>query len=1574
MPPSQEEAVKAELAKISLSYGGRRTQFLSAQKTYASKITSFVSAHNDTVLTKLNEQAKVFEEKFNSLLACIIEAQETRGIPEDDLVLWKDRESHAFAIFKECTDMHYEAEHIYHASKITPRVKREEGGSTTSTSQGQAFMQVDLATRPPMLTREYQPKEVSTWMEDLEDFFDINDLYLRDEKSQFAYVKQILEREILDDIRPHITENTPVFGTDDDETSVKKLILKYFEKQKPVMARRVELLGIKITEEESDTEYVRRISRLGKMADLDSMTGDDFLALAIIHGMREHPKKMTQYIPKNDSTPIMDFIKTTAEQLDISRNAVQWATPKSTSSHDISAVGFRRNNPKRGPMPRRFGPQNTRRRTNFKYQCERCGKKPHDRGEKCPAKAHKCRRCHKIGHWERQCYRQNAEINKIELPDEEEEEQLDEMSGFTEEELAELEELEGKMSSPTEAHSNQENAVHMVELSQDCKAVSEEQLIQEYMSRVASKCEQPFSVNLTSLLGKQRRQRPWLKLKVRQKGRQFLMNGLPDSGADKDIMPASLARQMNLEIREAPHLTLLNADEARMKCIGCTILVIQWKGDPFLVEFAVVENCKKVLISYDTLVELNVIPETFGLISSNRAAKTIPESPLNIHLAETNEHPTSKSQVSTTKDVEASLIAEFGDSVLQDTLPDKPMRGKKMSFKVKDDAIPFRTTRVRAVPAAWEKAAKSLIDDLVDKGIIVPVTEPTEWVAPGHFVAKKGCSINDIKIRLVTDFRQLNKYLIRPVHMFPSAQEIADSIQADSKFFCAMDALMGYFQIELSEEASMLTTFLVPWGRYRYIRAPMGCSASSDEWCQRSDMVVDGLEWAHKIVDDILIEASSLPELHERIRTVLERCKSSNMTISRKKLTIGDQVEFAGFIVSKEGIKPDPNKVRALQEFPHPTNITELRGFLGLANQLASFVPNLVHATEGMRVLLKKDTAYTWEEVQKESFQSVKSILTSDLLVKPFDSTLETIVATDASRLHGLGFIMYQIGVNGQKRIVKCGSAALTPAQKNYATIELEMLGIVYACHKCFTFLMGRPFKVLTDHKPLTGIMQKALSDITNPRILKFRELLSPFQFELEWISGKTNICADSISRMNLSSEELFSIHCVSWEDLDRIYINSVEFAPVVTHLKKYIDDSYNSIIHAVERNKSSVLLQRDHPARALQQVWDSLSVWEMPDGTKLLCYEVNRIIPPSKARKHIIWDMHRSHAGITKMCRAISRIYFWPGMKRQVENLVHSCDMCQELRPTQPLTPVPSDICTKPMEKVHLDHFQIGPKYYIVGVDGFSGYTWAAQTKGLGTMEAVDFLKKKIGYIFGYPYICRTDCGPAFRGAFTTALETLGIRHETSSPHAPWSNGNAESAVKTAKHLIMKCNRDDGDWEDKLSHLMTIPRAHAKSPAELMFGRFVRRSALAANKEDLAQVLSRKDAQESKFKVGDQVRCQNPLSGTWHIKGKIVGVNPSGKSYAIETDEKVITRNERYIKAIKGALPANFWKYLNEETERERDESAEREEEHTESDSSSSDTGVSSPSSSGIAIGGNIPEDSPPPIRRSPRLAAKRE
>ena len=308
------------------------------------------------------------------------------------------------------------------------------------------------------------------------------------------------------------------------------------------------------------------------------------------------------------------------------------------------------------------------------------------------------------------------------------------------------------------------------------------------------------------------------------------------------------------------------------------------------------------------------------------------------------------------------ILSSF-PTVFRDVITETPMVGEPVHIHLRENAVPFRISVARPIPLRFQEAAEKSIKLLLDAKIIARCDTPTEWCSPGFFVLKG----DGKSVRLVTDYTKLNSFVERPVHPFPSVIDILQAIPASAKLFAKFDAVNGYFQIPLDEHSSRLTTFLLPSGRYRYLRIPQGLNASSDEWCRRSDAVVEGLAWARKIVDDILIWGEDIASLHARILEISNRAKALNVILSRKKFVIGDELPFAGYIVSSKGISPNQERVSAIKDFPTPVDTTGIKSFMGLANQLSFFIPDFAHQTRGMRALLGKNTVFQWLPEHQEA-------------------------------------------------------------------------------------------------------------------------------------------------------------------------------------------------------------------------------------------------------------------------------------------------------------------------------------------------------------------------------------------------------------------------------------------------------------------------------------------------------------------------------------------------------------------------------------------------------------------------------
>ena len=758
-----------------------------------------------------------------------------------------------------------------------------------------------------------------------------------------------------------------------------------------------------------------------------------------------------------------------------------------------------------------------------------------------------------------------------------------------------------------------------------------------------------------------------------------------------------------------------------------------------------------------------------------------------------------------------------------------------------------------------------------------------EWCSPGFFVPKPGG-----KVRLVVDYRGINRHIERPVHPFPSPRDILKGIKPNSKWFLKLDAVQGYYQVPLDEESSSLTTFLLPSGRFRFLRAPMGLSPSSDGFCERTDIILAPVPDMLKIVDDALLQAPTKEELLKKLEVALVCCRKHNLTLSAKKMSMGQSINFAGYIISADGVKPDPGQVKALKDFPVPTNLTELRSFLGLANQLAFLLPDLAHATAGLRPLLKKDVAFLWLPEHQSSFEDTIKLLTSDMIVKPFNPSFKTELLTDASRLKGLGYALVQRAPDSeQPRLVQCGSRTLNSADKRYAPNELECLGICYAVLDCRFYLQGGHFDVMTDHRPLVGSFNKPLSDIPNARIQRLREKLADFSFDVHWVPGKVHLIADALSRA-----PLFDPPEHETINVNHVLINSISDPAIQLLDEAAKDDSdYVAVREAIAGGKTIANLPPTHPAKLFSRCWDDLSILQ-----NLIILDDSRIVMPRSKRRYILDLLHKSHAGVTRTYKTARAAYYWPSMKRDIEDLLQSCEECQMVRPSQHDVLKPFPDASEPMHSVSLDLFSYAGHDHLVMVDRFSNFMWVHRLKRTTTADVTNALRGWF-HDFGLPFEVISDNGLQFRSEFAAFCQSMNIQHRTSSPYNPASNGLAESAVKSAKYLLQKSS----GWTDFLDRLVawrsTVSTAGQRSPAEKFWGRTPR--------TELPRLSSLGPLKASAvpstlpgLPIGSVVSVQNPHTGRWDDCAEIIELCDSGHSFKLKRSVgSTITRGRKLLK-----------------------------------------------------------------------------
>ena len=269
------------------------------------------------------------------------------------------------------------------------------------------------------------------------------------------------------------------------------------------------------------------------------------------------------------------------------------------------------------------------------------------------------------------------------------------------------------------------------------------------------------------------------------------------------------------------------------------------------------------------------------------------------------------------------------------------------SIKLKEDAVPFALTTPRRVPIPLLPKVKEELLRMEKMGVITRIEEATDWCA-GMVVVPKPSG----KVRICVDLTNLNESVCRERHILPSVEQTLAQI-GGAKHFSKLDANSGYWQIQLDTESSKLTTFITPFGRFRFNRLPFGITSAPEHFQRRMTEILGDIEGVVCLVDDVLVSGKTQEEHDQRLLEVLSRIKRSGLTLGPDKCEINKtSVKFLGQVVDENGVRPDPEKVQAIMQMKPPTSVSELRRFLGMVNQQSKLSPHLADQTKPLRELL----------------------------------------------------------------------------------------------------------------------------------------------------------------------------------------------------------------------------------------------------------------------------------------------------------------------------------------------------------------------------------------------------------------------------------------------------------------------------------------------------------------------------------------------------------------------------------------------------------------------------------------------
>lgn len=756
------------------------------------------------------------------------------------------------------------------------------------------------------------------------------------------------------------------------------------------------------------------------------------------------------------------------------------------------------------------------------------------------------------------------------------------------------------------------------------------------------------------------------------------------------------------------------------------------------------------------------------------------------------------------------------------------------------EAAPIRE-RFRPLPPAMYRDMKVLLAEMLESGVIRESTSP--WAAPVVMVKKK-----DGSWRFCVDYRKLNAITHKDAFPLPRIEETLTTL-TKSCWFSTLDLASGYWQVGMDPKDREKTAFTTPIGLYEFDRMPFGlCNAPATfqrlmQHCLSGQVTESVLVY----LDDIIVYSPDFSSHLQHLDAVFARLWNHGLKLRPDKCKLlQKEVKFLGHVVDDRGVRPDPEKVSAVQECRIPATVRQVRAFLGLAGYYRRFIPGFAKMALPLnRLLAGAPAAQTrtrkveWTSECQDAFVKLKAALTQAPVLAYADFSLPFVVYTDASN-QGLGAVLAQVQ-GGRERVIAYASRSLHPTERNdsnYSSFKLELLALKWAVTEKFKdYLMGVKFTVFTDNNPVAHLRTAQLGATEQRWVAK----LSAFDFDVKYRAGRENVNADALSRLPRSSA----------------VIEQVE-AEVMESIPSGLDGSHEDWFHAQENDpdlrevRAAVYMGRPPSkvervnlpvgVRRLLQHWRKLVVHQqvlcrhiIDPGT---CEERFQVVCPTARRKEV-WECYHEatgHAGVERTLTCIRRHFFWPDMENEVREFQSGCVACSLQRDrTEVRAPLVPMTASFPLEVVGLDFLSLGRpedtyQNILVMTDWFTHYAWAVPTRDQTALTTVKALWTHVISKFGCPMRFHADQGPNFEATVVRELCSLyGITKSRTTPYHPSGNGKTERLNQTLLNMLRTLSEEKQNrWPEFLPELLMaynnmVHSVTGYTPAYLMFGRHCR-------------------------------------------------------------------------------------------------------------------------------------------------------
>jgi hypothetical protein len=774
----------------------------------------------------------------------------------------------------------------------------------------------------------------------------------------------------------------------------------------------------------------------------------------------------------------------------------------------------------------------------------------------------------------------------------------------------------------------------------------------------------------------------------------------------------------------------------------------------------------------------------------------------------------------------------------------------------------------RRVSPHNREVIREAIKKMLDAGIISPSRSP--WASPVVLVPKKTG-----EVRFAIDYRKLNDVTKKEIYALPRIDDTLDAL-GNAKWFSTFDMASGYWQIPMAKEDIEKTAFITFEGQFQYNVMPFGLCNAPATYQRCMDAVLAGIKWQCCLVylDDVICVSPTFEQHMKDLVAVLTRLEGAGLKLKASKCHFCcTEVEYLGHLITQEGVRADPAKLKVISAWPIPQTVQEVQSFLGLTGYYRKLIRNYAMFEAPLRKVTRDDQVFHMGPDQIKAFETLKQALVSDpvIALPDFSGKSKIEIHTDASDL-GIGAVLTQIDEQGKERVIRYASRMLSKNELKWHTQEKEALAIIWACAQFRPYILGSKVKVRTDHRSL-----KWLKTAEKGRLARWAMALEDYDLEIEHRAGKANANADVLSRTaKTPPDETWDAEDAPRQDPLGIYAVLPELSTSPDTLSKWVrqieiaiqrqdhDDLRMTLEVAQSRSEEMRKVMAHLEANDLEGAVKALPLAYIAGAAtqqiqlviknELLCrvvtgktgLQVIQILVPDsgQVRSRLIRLHHEpelaGHLGPARTFERLRQKYYWPTMRRDVDAYIKGCMKCQKHKGTAPnitsKTLKPS-LPSEPNARLGVD--LIGPlpltehtqsQYILVMIDYFTKWPEAAPLKTKSQAEVADAIYNIWYSRHGIPYEIQTDQGTEFTNDLLKRLNArLGVGQRVTTPYYPAANGEVERFNRTLKTcLSIYAAQRPATWDRYLSALLFAYRTSHNpqtgfTPYYLMHGREAR-------------------------------------------------------------------------------------------------------------------------------------------------------